>query len=973
MHIQRTLFGVFLVAFLSLLFFTVLAYFNLKENDAIDRQEKISLRVLKSIENLYNNLQDIEEGTTTFLASGQQTSLVQYKAGILRYPRHLQALQQAGVTDNQEIAQIKSIAARTTTFTQAAATLVSQANNAPSKPNLSSLHLKNQLAEIKTLVHKVEEKERSVLHFADADSAERTQRMFATFATFSAIMFIFFIATYWLINKHLANRSRTAKALKEKEQIFSSLFYKSPTMLSLVDAATGKILDTNDNALGFFSHTREQVIGKSAESAGIFIDNSARQALVEQLTQNQKVKGFEMQVKANGRIRDVLYNIEKVLLNNQECLLLAFEDITDRKIADRKLKESEALFSQIFFKSPIMKCISEAETGVYLEVNDNYAEFFGYEKDEFIGKTSAELNIWKRVEDRPLLIRTLRDKGTFRSLELEARTKSGEIRYISAHADLVNLDGRECLVTAFVDINEKKEADELLKGLNVSLEKNLAARIKEISDYKYALDQSAIVAIADRNKNLIYANDNFCALSGFSKEELLGQSHRINDAVYHSEEFYEKMWETLYSGNIWKGEIKNMAKSGATYWTANTIVPIKDETGAPHQFLVIRWDITAEKEAESALLQAFKELEKSESRLKEAQALSHLGSWEYNLATGETIWSEEIYRILDTTPAQTAPTFLSFMQFIHPEDVDRVKEMVKDTLASSTATSCHFDCRIVRRNGDTRYLYHEFEKEPNQLGLREKLVGIVQDVTQERLDQMEKERITADLLQRNKDLEQFAYIVSHNLRAPVANIIGLSNLTKTLSPENPLFHKSMEGLRTSVDKLDEVIIDLNNVLQVRQEVNERKEQVDLNQLVEDIRSMTSSVMAKEKVSIKTDFSDLEKIYTIKSYLHSIFSNLISNSIKYRQSNQKPAIEIMGSRKDGKNIITFRDNGLGIDLKSHQHKIFGLYKRFHFHTDGKGMGLFMVKTQVEALGGRIHVQSELNQGTEFSIEFEETHP
>ncbi|WP_210486769.1 PAS domain S-box protein [Rufibacter aurantiacus] len=972
MHIQRTLFGVFLVAFLSLLFFTVLAYFNLKENDSIDRQEKVSLRVLKSIESLYNNLQDIEEGTTTFLASGQQNSLAQYQAGASLYPRHLQALQQAGVTDIQETAQIRNITARAEVFTRQAASLVSQARNHPVKQGASALHLKSQLAQIKALVHMVEEKERSMLHFADADATERTQRMFATFAAFSAIMFFFFIATYWLINKHLVNRSRTAKALREKEQIFSSLFYKSPTMLSLVDAATGNILDTNDNALGFFGHTREQVIGKTAESAGIFVDNSARKALMERLTQDQKVNGFEMQVKAKGRTRDVLYNIEKVLLNNQECLLLAFEDITDRKIAEQKLKDSEALFSQIFYKSPIMKCISEAETGVYLEVNDNYAQFFGYEKEEFIGKNSAELNIWKRIEDRPMLIKELREKGPLRSLELEARTKNGAIRHISAHADLVHLDGRECLVTAFVDINEQKEADELLKSLNVSLEKNLAARIKEISDYKYALDQSSIVAIADKNKNLIYANDNFCVLSGFSKDELIGKSHRINDAVYHSEEFYEKMWETLYSGNIWKGEIKNMSKSGATYWTANTIVPIKDDTGAPHQFLVIRWDITAEKDAEAALLQAFKELEKSESRLKEAQALSHLGSWEYNLVTGETIWSEEIYRILDTTPAQTEPTFLAFMQFIHPEDVDRVKELVRNTLASTTAKSCHFDCRIVRKNGDIRYLFHEFEKETNQLGQREKLLGIVQDVTQERLTQIEKERITADLLQRNKDLEQFAYIVSHNLRAPVANIIGLSNLIKTLAPENPLFHKSMEGLRISVDKLDEVIIDLNNVLQVRQEVNERKEQVDLNQLVDDIRSMTSGVMTKEKVSIKTDFSDLDKIYTIKSYLHSIFSNLISNSIKYRQANQKPAIEIQGSRKDGKNIITFRDNGLGIDLKSHQHKIFGLYKRFHFHTDGKGMGLFMVKTQVEALGGKIHVQSELNQGTEFSIEFEEAY-
>ena len=104
-------------------------------------------------------------------------------------------------------------------------------------------------------------------------------------------------------------------------------------------------------------------------------------------------------------------------------------------------------------------------------------------------------------------------------------------------------------------------------------------------------------------------------------------------------------------------------------------------------------------------------------------------------------------------------------------------------------------------------------------------------------------------------------------------------------------------------------------------------------------------------------------------MHSIFNNLIRNSIKYRNPDQQPLITIKSTKENGKIILTFKDNGLGIDLNKHGTKVFGLYKRFHTHLKGKGIGLFMVKAQVEALGGQITIASEINKGTEFTIIFE----
>ncbi|WP_181304707.1 PAS domain S-box protein [Rufibacter sp. XAAS-G3-1] len=395
MHIQRSLFGVFLVAFLSLLFFSVVAYFNLKENEAIDRQEKVSFRVLKSVEVLFQNLQDIEEGATSFRATRQQAALLKYQEAFSQYPLRLRELQSAGVTDSVGQSQISAIAAQTEAFVQVASQLVSQVST-PSATSSSAPpkdQLRNQLSAIEILVHAVEKKERSRLHFADTEATVKTERTFSAFAAFSAFMFFFFMTTYWFISRTLTNKNKAATILREKEQLYSGLFYKSPVMLSLVDAETGRIMDTNERALAFFGHTREQVIGTTAESAGIFLDTSARAAMILQLGQDQKVQRFETQVKAKNEVKDVLYNIEKVVLGNRECLVVAFEDITDRKAAEKKQKESETLFSTIFYKSPIMKSISEAETGIYLDVNDNFTKFFGYEKEEIIGRTSTKLQL----------------------------------------------------------------------------------------------------------------------------------------------------------------------------------------------------------------------------------------------------------------------------------------------------------------------------------------------------------------------------------------------------------------------------------------------------------------------------------------------------------------------------------------------------------------------------------------------------
>jgi PAS domain S-box-containing protein len=244
----------------------------------------------------------------------------------------------------------------------------------------------------------------------------------------------------------------------------------------------------------------------------------------------------------------------------------------------------------------------------------------------------------------------------------------------------------------------------------------------------------------------------------------------------------------------------------------------------------------------------------------------------------------------------------------------------------------------------------------------------MRDITEKKKLELEREKITSDLLQRNKALEQFTYIISHNLRAPLANIIGLSDLLTQLDIEDGELNEIVNGIGKSANKLDEVILDLNQVLQINEDINENIEVISLPQLIEDIKFSIRNLIEKENVNIVCNFEDADDLPSVKSFIHSIFYNLVLNSIKYRSPGRPPVIRIGTKLVNEKLVIRFSDNGRGIDTNRHAGELFGLYKRFDTSVEGKGMGLFMVKMQVESLGGHISVISKLNQGTEFQLEF-----
>ena len=247
-------------------------------------------------------------------------------------------------------------------------------------------------------------------------------------------------------------------------------------------------------------------------------------------------------------------------------------------------------------------------------------------------------------------------------------------------------------------------------------------------------------------------------------------------------------------------------------------------------------------------------------------------------------------------------------------------------------------------------------------------VSIQRDVTEEKNQEKEKEQLIKELTQNNKDLKQFSYITSHNLRAPMSNLTGLLNLIEDIEIEDSELKEIIDGFNKSTHLLNETIEDLTKVMIIKDNIAIETENISLKDIFENIFNQLTTQIELSKPILKLDIEHVNLLNTNKAYLESILLNLLTNSLKYRANNRVLRITIAAHQVDDTIQLSFKDNGIGIDLVKNKDKIFGLYQRFHDYPDSKGLGLYLVKSQVEAMKGTISIESQVNKGTTITITF-----
>jgi len=593
--------------------------------------------------------------------------------------------------------------------------------------------------------------------------------------------------------------------------------------------------------------------------------------------------------------------------------------------------------------------------GYVMSWNKGAENIHGYREDEAIGEHfsifyTGEDN--KKNEARNNLNAAL--KNSSHENEGWRRRKDGSVFWASVSFTTIYDDKEHLVGFAKVtrDITDRKQADDHKARVNLELENRVRENTKRIVSnekrFRKLIENSYDgITLFDRELNIIYRSASAERITGLSA--IARGEYDMMDLVHNDD---KKAVDQLFKDVLSKPDIPFVImfrlkhENGGYVWLESFFINRLNDAHIDAIVCNFR-DVTERVNAEREIR---KKTEQVESILESITdgfiALDNNFCYTYaNQKIGEMI-------------AHSPESLIGKC----------VWDVFPDAVKSETYNAFNEAMRTQQ------YVSHEDYFEPLDLWQENHIYPsasglsvFVRNITEKKRAEMEREKITADLVRRNKDLEQYTYIISHNLRAPVANIKGLSDLLNCYDHTDEDCIQTLGALASSVRNLDKVIIDLNQILQTGKQVNDKNEPVSMQVVVEEIVLEHQAMIQANNVTINCDFTEVDELYTLKGYLYSIFQNLIVNSIKYRRTDADPVINITSGLKKDKVTISFSDNGKGIDIARHGQLLFGLYKRFDHTVEGKGMGLFMVKMQVESLGGSIAVDSELDKGTEFKIE------
>lgn len=615
-------------------------------------------------------------------------------------------------------------------------------------------------------------------------------------------------------------------------------------------------------------------------------------------------------------------------------VVISFVDIDEMKQVEADYKASEAKLRSIFDNTPMGICLID-RNGDAIEANDSFIKLFGYE-----GQDVTELNLMtftypddlEQAEDCLTKLMT----GQESSIELEKRyvRSDGTMFWGFVVASVIcDGDGNPAYIAGMIeDIDARKAHQEKLR-----LSEERYRVLYEDSPVMHLNIDPQDSLVIDCNKLLVKR------LGYKNKSEVVGKSIF---SLYHEDcliDVKRAFDQFTERGVVHNEELLVRKKDGSKIPVLLNVASFRDKEGKI-LYSMSTWVEMTRVKREQLKFKALIEL------------IPHIG-WMADRKGHVTYLNRAWTDILGFDIKSSLGT--TWTQYLHPEDAPNLLHQWKSTFKQGI--EYEGGCRFITKSG--KVVYTSFIGIPvkDEQGKVIHWVGVNFDITELTLRQEELKRT-------NRDLEQFAYVASHDLKAPVMNMKNLLRIIQSDRVRDRDKAEAFDKLIRSVSGMNETIRALNQVIDIKKNLILDREYIQFDQILGEVLDNLEIQLNENEVELKSDFSQCPYINYPPVHLKHIIQNFVSNSIKYKRTDRRSRVCIYTMKNTDQECLVIRDNGRGIDLPEYGDKLFGLFQRFHLDVMGNGIGLHVTKNIVESYGGHIEVESEVDTGTTFKVFF-----